>query len=118
MRHGLSCDRPPVGTCLAQPPTSSANKIAPVVISTVEHTHRNPHTPPAFMKRGVAEPEAAQPDRQQMSATPFYRPVLWRPLSVPSIAITDKRAQGRCGEVCCAIPPARVRYRRAATVLC
>src|SRR4030095_6790399 len=54
--------------------------------------------------------------RQQMSAKPFYRPALRPLLSVLSIATTDRPAQGRRGEVCCATPPARVRYRRDATV--
>src|SRR5205809_4882892 len=64
----------------------------------------------------AAATELMSQDRQQMSAKPFYPPALRPPLSVPSIVTTDRRAQGRCGEVCCATPPARVRYRRDATV--
>src|SRR5437867_1097381 len=64
----------------------------------------------------AAATEPMSQDRQQMSAKPFYRPALQPLLSVPSIATTDKPAQGRRGEVCCATPPARVRYRRDATV--
>src|SRR6266516_5328338 len=64
----------------------------------------------------AAATEPMSQDRQQLSAKPFYPPALGPPLSVPSIATTDRRAQGRCGDVCCATPPARVRYRRGATV--
>src|SRR5206468_3437072 len=63
----------------------------------------------------AAATEPMSQDQQQMSAKPFYRPALRPPLSVPSIATTDRWAQGRRGEVCCATPPARVRYRRDAT---
>src|SRR6266516_2930486 len=70
--------------------------------------------------RHLLQPYAAtsplSQDRQQMSAKQFYPPALGPPLSVPSSATTDRRAQGRRGEVCCATPPARVRYRRDATV--
>src|SRR5437660_8324037 len=66
-------------------------------------------------KTPAAATEPVSQDRQQMSAKPFYRLALRPPLSVPSIATTDRRAQGRRGEVCCATPPARVRYRRDAT---
>src|SRR2546423_12744565 len=60
--------------------------------------------------------EPMSQDRQQMSAKPFYPPAVRPPLSVRSIATTDRRAQGRYGEVCCATPPARVQYRRDAIV--
>src|SRR6266496_3212575 len=68
-----------------------------------------------FLQHAAATEPVSQ-DRQQMSAKRFYRPALGPPLSVPTIATTDRRAQGRRGEVCCATPPARVRYRRDATV--
>src|SRR5438876_10525318 len=64
----------------------------------------------------AAAMEPMSQDRQQMSAKPFYPPALRPLLSVRSIATTDRRAQGRRGEVCCATPPAHVRYRRDATV--
>src|SRR6266480_1522177 len=68
-----------------------------------------------FLQPSVATEPMSQ-DRQQMWAKPFYLKALRLPLSVPSIATTDRRAQGRCGEVCCATPPEPVRCRRDATV--
>src|SRR5437870_10013407 len=53
----------------------------------------------------AAAMELMSQDRQQMSAKPFYPTALRPPLSVPSIATTDRRAQERCAEVCCATPP-------------
>jgi hypothetical protein len=47
---------------------------------------------PYFLQSSAAMEPMLQ-DRQQMSATPFYRAALWPLLAVPSIATTDKRAQ-------------------------
>src|SRR5436305_9188552 len=94
-----------MNNCTADVVEALAAASAWIVVLVSRHPpfHRSPAT--AGRRRitsghPAAATESMSQDRQQMWAKPFYPPALRLPLSVPSIATTDRRAQERCGEVC------------------